>query len=415
MKKRFAQSANQTHNDADGYITQWCGTVIARSHSMIQKVKEIAEHQNDNELTTVSIRGREGTGKTTLAITIAHLLHQHFDKFGKKTLVEGDDYGNKHIRASQRGYVVKVLSRDDLMKFSEVLSELPKQNRILIFDDLSFIKGNIDNIKQQVSQVRHTEGGIDLKTVLFFNFHYSKGFDKFLRDTHFIIQTSGGTEEIKNIGEILGGGKRSNSLAAKFVNIYIKFNKQKKISIPMSRPGTVPSRVITYDYSRPFRLALFYDGMSPRFMVYPSAGQSGSSDPLGVQKCQICNQVQKLDINLDSVNEWLVDRFGKAVMGIAMKNMSVIRYGHDALYTKANVALECIRRLEKNGVINYVDLLESYTKTDRQNIKKYMRRGTMVPKSTRESFFLKFLHDGLKSMSDQSLKQSDIKGTEITP
>ena len=415
MKKRFVNVSEKKKNTEDGYTTKWCDTVIARSHSMIQKVKEIAEHQNENELTTISVRGREGTGKTTLAITIAHLLHQHFDKFGKKVMTPGDDYGNRHIKASQRGYIVKVMSRDDLMRFAEVLSELPKQNRILIFDDLSFIKGNIDNIKQQVSQVRHTEGGVDLKTVLFFNFHYSKGFDKFLRDTHFIIQTSGGAEEVKNIGEILGGGKRANGIAAKFVSRYIEFNKKKQISLRMSTPGTTPERVITYQYSRPFRLSLFFDGMTPRYMVYPSAGQYDSPDPLGVQKCQICNQIKKIDINLDYVNDWLVDRFGKKVMGIAMKNMSVIRYGHDALFTKANVALECIRRLEKNGIVNYTELLESYTKTDREKIKQYMRRGTIIPKKTRESFFLKFLHDGLKSQSDKSLKESDIKGTEITP
>ena len=111
-----------------------------------------------------------------------------------------DEYENRHIKAAKRGYIVKLLTRDDLSRFAEVLKELPKQNRILVFDDLSFIKGDIGIVKQQITEVRHADG-VDLKTVLFFNFHYSKAFDKYLRDTHFIIQTSGGTEEIKNLGD----------------------------------------------------------------------------------------------------------------------------------------------------------------------------------------------------------------------
>ena len=83
MKTRFSNYTKK-ENTEDHYTTKWLGTVIARSHSMLQKVIQVAEHQNDNDLTTVSIRGREGTGKTTLAVTIAHLLHEHFTTFSKK-------------------------------------------------------------------------------------------------------------------------------------------------------------------------------------------------------------------------------------------------------------------------------------------------------------------------------------------
>ena len=413
MKIRF-DDGNAAEDKEDHYITTWLDTKIARSHSMLQKVKEIAKHHNANDLTTISLRGREGTGKTTLSLTIAHLLHEEFEKFSRQTLSETDEYLNTHIKAAKRGYIVRLLTRNDLMRFEEILSELPKQHRILIFDDLSFIKGNIDLIKQQVSEVRHSDSDLDLKTVLFFNFHYSKGFDKFLRDTHFIIQTSGGNEEVKNIGEVLGGSKRGNRLALKFVNTYIKFNKEEKISMPMTSPGASPSRVITYLYSRPFRLALFYNGMTPKFMVYPSAGQKGSPDPLGVKSCMICNPVKQSNIDVDRINEWLLDKFGKEQMGIAMKNMGIVRYGHDVIYKKSNVALECIRRLESNGVVTFSDLVENYTKSDKKNVIDYMRRGTTVKKSARESFFLKFLEDGLKSPSDKALKKSDIKGVDIT-
>ena len=410
MKKKFASVSDK--QPEDGFITQWLGIVIGRSHSMIQKVKQVVEHQALNELTTISLRGREGTGKTTLSILMAHMLHEEFTKFAKKTLTEDDEYQNKQILAARRGYIVKVLSRDDLMRFTEVLQEMPKVNRILVFDDLSFIKGDISEIKKQVSEIRHS-GSIDLKTVLFFNFHYSKGFDKFLRDTHFVIQTSGGNEELKNIGEVLGGGKTANRVANMFVSTYIKFNKQGKISMPLTKPTSAQKRWVHYKYSNPFRLALFYDGMSPRFMVYPSAGQKGSADPLGVQNCAICNPTKKITVDVDLMTEWMNDTFGKVSMEIAMRNMGIVRFGHDAIHSRANVALECIKRLEHNGIVSYDDLLERYTKKSKKSVVNYMRRGTAVKKEIRESFALKFGHDGLKALKDQELKQSDIEGTDI--
>ena len=412
MKKKFAGTVVQKQSSEDQFITQWCGTVIARSHSMIQKVKQVADHQALNEVTSVSFRGREGSGKTTLSILMAHMLHEEFTKFSKHTMAEDDDYKNKQILAARRGYIVRVLSREDLMRFSEVLQELPKVNRILIFDDLSFIKGNISEIKQQVSEVRHAVG-IDIKTVLFFNFHYSKGFDKYLRDTHFVIQTSGSNEELKNIGEVLGGGKTANRTASKFVSSYVDFSKNGKISLQMSKTGFIPRRVVTYKYSSPFRLALFYDGMSPKFMIYPGSGQKGSADPLGVQNCVICNPTKKITVDIDKVTDWMNDTFGKVSMEIAMRNMGIVRYGHDAIHSRANVALECIKRLEQNGIVNYDDLLAKYTKRDKKRLIHYMRRGTAVKSEIRESFCLKFNHDGLKSIKDQELLQSDIEGTDI--
>ena len=412
MKKRFpGMDTESTKNDYE-FTTPWLGSVMAKSHSMIQKVKQISEHQQANDLTTISIIGREGVGKSTLAILIAHMLHQELEKFSKKELTQTDQYLDKNILASRLGYIVKVLNRNDLMRFSEVLDELPKQNRIIIFDDISFIKGNISAVKQQVSEVRHDKDGIDKKTILIFNFHYTKGFDKYLRDTHFTIQASGGHEEFKNIGDLLGGGKVGSRISSTFIQKYTELSKHGKTCIRLSRQHDQKQSKITYYYSKPFRLALFYDGLSPRFMVYPSAGAQGSADPLKVQQCQICNPIKKTSVDIHSVNEWLVDRFGKAQVGIAMKNMGMIRYGHDVIHGQANVVLECIKRLESNGMISYVDLLEDYTNNKKQVI-PYMRRGTTVPKDKRESFFLKFLYDGLKSKSDKTLNESDIQNTNI--
>ena len=414
MKKKFAGAVVQKQSQEDQFITRWCDTVIARSHSMIQKVKQVADHQALNDLSSVSFRGKEGSGKTTLSLLFAHMLHKEFEKFAKRTLSKTDEYLNKQIMSARKGYIVKVLTREDLMRFSEVLREMPKVNRILVFDDLSFISGNLNEVKKQVSEVRHdADGGYDNKHVLMYNFHYSKSFDKYLRDTHFVIQTSGSSEELKNITELLGSTKSARKMAGKFIASHNTFSKDGKINLQLSKPGSIPRRSITYQYSNPFRLALFYDSDSPKFMVYPGSGQRGSADPLGVQKCVICNPTKKTSVDVDLVTDWMNDTFGKISMETALKNMSIIRYGHDAIHSRANVALECIKRLEHNGIVNYDDLLVKYTKKDKKVIVNYMRKGTAVKKEIRESFALKFGHDGLKATKDQELKQSDIEGTDI--
>ena len=135
---------------------------------------------------------------------------------------------------------------------------------------------------------------------------------------------------------------------------------------------------------------------------------------LGVQKCSLfVIQVKQVNVDVDAVTDFLTERFSKASLALAIKNMGIIRYGFDAVHRESNIILECIRRLENNGVLTYADLLESYTKSPRKNIVNYMKRGPTVPKTTREAFFLKFLHDGLKSQKDKEFKKTDIKGVDI--
>ena len=60
--------------------------------------------------------------------------------------------------------------------FSEIMERLPDLNRILVFDDASFIGASasqaVMKIKRELTTVRHTAGQ-DVKVVLIFNFHYS--------------------------------------------------------------------------------------------------------------------------------------------------------------------------------------------------------------------------------------------------
>ena len=220
MKKKFPGVTTDTANNGYQYTAPWLGSVMGKNHSMIQKVKQIAETHIMSDMTTVSVVGKEGVGKSTIAILIAHMLHQEFEKFAKKELTQTDPYLDKQILSARKGYIVKVLTREDLMRFSEVLQELPNVNRILLFDDISFIKKNLSSVKQQVTEIRHSGGSVDLKHLIVYGFHYGKSFDKYLRDTHFTIQASGSFEEFKNLSDMMGGGKKGSRIASLFIQKY---------------------------------------------------------------------------------------------------------------------------------------------------------------------------------------------------
>ena len=47
---------------------------------MLPAVRDIAEHQAFNDLTTISVVGREGTGKSNLIAVLTHYLHLELSK-----------------------------------------------------------------------------------------------------------------------------------------------------------------------------------------------------------------------------------------------------------------------------------------------------------------------------------------------
>ena len=188
----------------EGKTTTWLNTVIPRSYSYLAKIKEIVNDQKVSNLTTISIRGREDTGKTELATGIAHMLHTELAKLPEPK--NADQYERTHYTQIKKGYVVKLLNVDDLKKFREIIESLPIINRILIFDDISFTK--INKIKHDLTTVRHLKSA-DVKTVLIYNLHYSKGTDTYIRDTNFIFQTSISNGEIKNLTDLFSSTPRA--------------------------------------------------------------------------------------------------------------------------------------------------------------------------------------------------------------
>ncbi|MDE0001980.1 MAG: ATP-binding protein [Rhodospirillaceae bacterium] len=381
MRTEYVDDSPDEYNKL---ITKWCGAKMAKPHSLNAKLQNIVNHHLRNEVTTISIRGQQGTGKTTLAKDIAHLLHERFAKLRYDPEAH-DGYVEDNIRRMHEGYIVRVLTAAHLKNFRETLEEMPHRNRILIFDDLSFLNKMRDT-KSEVTKVRHLEGG-DVKTVMIFNFHYSHGFDKYLRDTPFVFQTQIGNEEIDNMRDVFG--RRYGPLITQFANRYNEMQDAGKITIPLYVPGRRRTRrpyTITYTHSSPFRLGLFYNSHSLSYVVYPDSKQL-------VGACPTCNPDRvRQTAPPDRILAWLGEHFTQRQIQEAMTLLAIHTTGKYIEPHRRSPVHEYLLRLQKNGVMDAADMLVHFYHLSRLP----ERHIGKIPTEIQADFASRFGLDGLK-------------------
>ena len=368
------------------YFTRWLDTNTARSHTLGTKLQDVIEDQLGNEVTTISIRGREGTGKTTLARDIAHILHERLAAI-RYDPAKHDDYVKKHIKRIQDGYIVRLLQAEDLLNFRETLEAMPPRNRILIFDDLSYVD-KLKNMKAEATKVRHIVGK-DVKVILIYLFHYSRALDKFLRDTLCIYQTSISGEEVENLKDAFKGHKRNANLVNRFMKHYFQFRKQRHITLNLARQTDTPV-MVRYQYSNPYRLGMYYNGQTASYFVFPG------TDRLGVDACTVCNHAAvSRTIPPDRLVQWLRNNYAdKKEIGEAMRLFSYQTLRQDIRYdgqSYGNYVLDIINRLYGNGIITDPQaLLASY-----YGIEQYNKHQPHIRKEMQQSFRETFGADGL--------------------
>ena len=401
-------------------ITTWHGTTIAAGHSLIQKVNRIADAQERDELTSVSVRGREGTGKTTVARVMAHYLHTELNKRAASTAEPESEWAAKSKQAIQRGYIVRVLSADDLTHFKNTLDSLPDANRILIFDDTSFMGASasksVQKIKREVTTVRHGSGA-DYRTVLFFNFHYSKGLDPYLRDTNFLVQTGTTSGEMHALHELYGTNPTNTAVLDRYRGLEMRLKKSGSVRVSLSndrrfarRPKLPAGQGVTYKYSNPFRLALFFDQETLSIMVYPSTARAGAD------KCEICRPAAAAaatGIDPEAVIQFVTRQTSEAAVGAAMKDMFVRKFGRDPYDRKANQARVILERLEANGAVTYEGLFGAYQQGKMSKnqpldaLVSKVRRPIRLKAGARERFAAMFGADCLRAPNDKPLEAID--------
>lgn len=233
-------------------IAKWKGEKMILSHSVKSAMLEIVKMNQNVDVVSVNIIGNPGTGKSTIAKTGAHIIH----KIAKKIY--------------NVDYAVKLFDKDNLINFQDTLKNLEPVNQILIFDDVSFLgattsKQELEIVKQGMTEIRHLEGGQDIKVIKIQNFHYTLGMDKYMRQNDYSLYTTVGSSELENMQKIVG---------SRYTNMLLEFQKKVKMGQTVEKfqfkLGTKRTDFFTYSYRNPFIPILFHNGNTLRYIVIPT-------------------------------------------------------------------------------------------------------------------------------------------------
>jgi len=277
-------------------IITWKDSKMIRNHSIRATVREILTISNSLDVVRIGIIGNQGTGKTTLAKTLAHLIHKI------------------SLEKNKIPFAVKLFNRNNLLNFEATLRTLSPTNYILVFDDVSFLGANatkkqIEIIKQAITEIRHLEGGQDVKIILILNWHYTLGLDKYLRQTDFRYFTSIGSSELDNMEKIVG---------VKYMRRIHSFRKMCNVALLKNKFSFKlgDKQGFTYSYRQPFIPLLFFNNNTLRYVVSPKREWI---DPI----CSVCQNSTKTtiksDINANELTKELAEKFGDRISRSAIK------------------------------------------------------------------------------------------------
>jgi len=227
-------------------IISWKGVPMLRAHSFLSTVQDIVDFNDEIDVCRIGIVGDMHSGKSTLMEAIAHAVH---------------------VKA-KIPFTVRLFNKYDLMNFRETLSNLKPANYVLIFDDVSFLgadanKKTIEMVKQAVTQIRHLEGGTNVKIITLQGYHYTLGLDKYLREADFRYFTTVGSSEAENMEKILG--HQYNNLVKQFKTLRHQAVTKKVFALRVSA-----KEFFAYKYRNPFIPVLFFDEQKPRLIVTPT-------------------------------------------------------------------------------------------------------------------------------------------------
>lgn len=238
-------------------LIKWKNETIIRPHSLRATVNEILNVSKALDVVKIGIIGEPSTGKTTLAETLQHLIHKMSDQMG-------------YIHWTPR-----VFGEEEFLNLKATLEKLEPANYIIYFHDLSFLsnKRALEEVKQAITKIRHMRE--DVKIILIYDYHYSLGLDKYLRQANFRYFTSIGSSEMENMTKMVGTRFMSRLIEFQemFVEMTTKFKSTHRIG---------PNKYFSYSYKNPFVSCLFYNNQRLRYVAFPKREWI---DPI----CSICS------------------------------------------------------------------------------------------------------------------------------
>jgi energy-coupling factor transporter ATP-binding protein EcfA2 len=315
--------------------THWNKIPMIRNQSVQAAVWEITKMAQSLDVVKVNLVGKPGTGKTTLAKTIAHLIHK---------------------QSAPLPFNVRIFTKNELMNFEQTLATLSPTNYILIFDDVSFMnaknsKKQIEVVKQAFTEIRHLEGGKDVKIVAIFNFHYSLALDKYLRQSEFQFFTSVGSSDMDNTLQLVG--HKHLKKVMDFQKMWNQAYAKAKWSFLINAKK---QSYFTYDFRAPFIPTLFWNGGNLRHVVSPIREWIDKI-------CPTCNEAENKQtdnkISVPLFIEQLESQFAKTTVKSVVKQM----LKEQGINTYSKEYVRARRHLDKSLMvhqISFTDLLLHY-------------------------------------------------------
>lgn len=300
---------------------EWQGERMVRGHSLQAAVKEIVRMSQSLDVVKLNIIGNPSTGKTTIAESIAHLIHK------------------KSMELYKVPFAVKFFSRTELINFEATLKKLEGMNQVLIFDDISFLQATTDKrtielIKKSFTEIRHLEGGQDVKIITIFNSHYQMAVQKYLRQSDFAFYTSVGSSDFDNVQQVVG--KRYGYLLTRFQRIFHMAVTKDKFTFNMDGK----KKFFIYPFRKPFAPSLFYNGDTMRVVVFPKREWIDSF-------CHVCTRTKNVrmkdGMKIEDFAKELNYKFGTQIAKVSVRT-KLLLYG---MNTYPKTVKQCITYIDK--------------------------------------------------------------------
>ena len=324
----------------------WRNVRMIKNHSIRACAREVLAVNMGIDVVKINLIGDPSTGKTTLARTLAHIIH---------TL-------------ANTPYAVKVFNRDDLMDMENVLAKLQPMNHIMIFDDISWLsagnaKQKLDQIQKTFTEIRHLKGGQDIKVIIFFLFHYQLSIPKHLRQADFFCFTSIGSSELENTQKLVG---QKNT--QRIMDFRRAAQESKTTGVPATIdtpevPGTFSYKIgskgnkkFTYTFRNPFGPALWWNQMSLRQVVFPNREWI---DPV----CNTCTgsvtKTEEEEFDLAKFKTDITKAFGIGVVRQALR-AKLLLLGVSTYTKNVKQAMLYFDRYSQHRLFNYEDLINTF-------------------------------------------------------
>ncbi len=332
ITREIKREASERSKKQKPTVIFWKNTKLLRSHSINSPVREIYESSRDMGFLKLNLIGASGSGKTVLSEVLAHQLHSLDSTFE-----------------------VHFFKDEDLIDFRNTIQGLSKNSQILVFDDLSgliskFGKAALDRVKAEITTVRHINENEDRKIIMILNFHAQKTLDKFLRISDFTFYTDCKNEEVGYLEELLG--KHHKPKIQQFKKLRAQSRMFHKFSFQLSKGNS-----FTYQDGKPFRVLLYNNSLSTRFIVSPQV-----SFILEGKECQVCNPAEKTEETHANLEQFVSDfskKFGKGICKRAIE-LKLLRQGKNTFPKRVAQAEMYIERFFDEKKINLDELADQY-------------------------------------------------------